>query len=83
MPSKKLPSGYLVAQGLEALIAMHALKHWLFRFRVASLKLKKAEADFTDWLSNNFPSWAEYQALTSGWLCALDISPGVCPVGVG
>jgi hypothetical protein len=61
----------------------HALKHWLLRFGVASLKLREALADFTDWLSNGFPPWAIYRALMSGRLCALDKCPGVRPVGVG
>jgi hypothetical protein len=43
----------------------HALKHWLLRFGVASLKLWEALAHFTDWLSNGFPPWAGYQALMS------------------
>jgi hypothetical protein len=38
----------------------HALKHWLLRFGVASLKLREALADFMDWLSNGFPPWAGY-----------------------
>jgi hypothetical protein len=42
----------------------HALKHWLLRFGVASLKLREALTDFTDWLSNGFPPcWAGYRAL--------------------
>jgi hypothetical protein len=32
----------------------HALKHWLIRFGVASLKLHEALADFIDWLFNGF-----------------------------
>jgi hypothetical protein len=63
--------------------ASHALKHWLLRFGVASLDLREALADFTEWLSNGFPPWARYRALMSGRLYALDKCPGVRPVGVG
>jgi hypothetical protein len=51
----------------------HALKHWLLRFGVASLKLREALADCTDWLSNGFLPWAGYQALMSG------LRPGQVP----
>jgi hypothetical protein len=40
----------------------HALKHFLLRFGVASLKFREALADFMDWLSNGFLQWAGYRA---------------------
>jgi hypothetical protein len=61
----------------------HALKNWLLRFGVASMKLWEALADFTDRLSNRFAPWAGYQALMIGRLCALDKCAGVRPLGVG
>ena len=36
-----------------------------------------------DWLVNNSPPWAAYQASMSGQLIALDKQPGVCPLGAG
>ncbi len=44
----------------------HALQHWLLRFGVASRKLRTALAEFTDWLSNNFPLWPAHRALMAG-----------------
>jgi hypothetical protein len=56
--------------GLVGGTGSHALKHWLLRFGVTSVKLCEALVDFTDWLSKSFPPWGEYQALMSGRLCA-------------
>ena len=38
---------------------------------------------FVDWLANGSPPWAAYCAFMSGRLIALDIQPGVRPVGIG
>jgi hypothetical protein len=46
----------------------HALQHWLLRFGMASQKLRKALAEVTNWLANDFPPWPAYRALMAGQL---------------
>jgi hypothetical protein len=60
-----------------------AVQHWLLRFGGASQQLRKAVAEFTDWMANSSPPWAAYRALRAGRLVALDKCPGVRPVGIG
>jgi hypothetical protein len=59
------------------------LKHWLLRHGAHSEKLRKAMADWVDWLSNGSPPYAAYCAVNTVRPIALDKCPGVQPLGVG
>ena len=58
-------------------------QHWLLLFGAASGALRLIDVEIGEWLSNGQPPWAAYCALMSGWLIALDKSPGIRPVGIG
>ena len=60
-----------------------ALSNWLLRFGTASADLRKAAAEFTNWLANNSPPWAAYRSLMACRLVAIDKCPGVRPIGIG
>ena len=49
----------------------------------ASFELRKALAKFVMCLSNSYPPWAAYRALTWGRLIGLGKNPGVRPLGIG
>ena len=59
-----------------------SFQHWLLRFGAASGELRLIVAEVGKWLSNRRPHWAAYCALMSGWLIALDKSPGIRLVGI-
>ena len=60
-----------------------SLQHWLLRFGAGSAELRLIARDFVKWLGNGRSPWADYRALMSGQLIALDKQPGIRPVGVG
>ena len=59
------------------------LKDWCTRFSAEYEELREELAAWTQWLANRSPPRAEYRALTTGRLVALDKNPGVRPVGIG
>ena len=59
------------------------LQQWLLQYGKASCHLRIAVAGFVDWLSNDFPPWAAYQATMACLLFGLDKCPGGRPVGAG
>ncbi len=59
------------------------LKHWLLQHGAHSEKLRKAMANWVDWLSNGLPPYAAYHAVNTVRPVALDKCPGVQPLGVG
>ena len=60
-----------------------AMSHWLLKFGGASSKLRRSIAKFVEWLSNDYPPWAAYRAMTWSRLVGLDKCPGVRPIGKG
>ena len=60
-----------------------SLQNWLLRFGAASGELRLIVEEVGEWLRNGWSPWAAYRAMMSGWLIALDKSPGIRPVGIG
>jgi hypothetical protein len=59
------------------------LKHWLLRRGVHSEHLRKAMANWVDWLSNGSPPYAIYPAVNTIRTVPLDKSSDVWPLRVG
>ena len=59
-----------------------SLQHWLLWFGAVSAKIRRIVGYFVKWLGNGRPPWAAYRNLMSGPLIALDMQPGIRPVGV-
>ncbi len=59
------------------------LRNCLLRYSRASSKLRQEMANWVEWLSNEFLSWAAYRALMCRRLVALDKQPGVHPMAIG
>ena len=49
-----------------------ALQGWLLKFGYDSKKLCISVEAFVEWMTNQIPPWAAYQAFMSGCLIALD-----------
>ena len=72
-------SGSVSPGGFDLII----LQHWLMRFGVASIGLRKIVGGFGDWMVNGCTPWTAHRVLMSGHLIGLDKCPGVRPVVVG
>ena len=59
-----------------------ALLGWILKSRDHIKKLYISVEYFVNWMANQNPPWAAYQAFMPGRLMTLDKLPGVNPVGV-